>query len=433
MVRSAYRSIAVAITLCLAITSAASAKDPPKDEQPYVEGSVQLFVRTFKDVSPEDRASTRFRIPFLSIVRVRSARMGVPGLSAEVLGFGEVEAIEPLTGPRGRGDLLLANIAWRGLAKNALTIRAGRQLVFSGAANNAIMDGLYTSVRLPGSVELEAWGGYASEPEFDQSLGDWLTGARIAWNPWDYGHIGVSFAHERRFGEISREMLGIDLAWRQLRWLQVTGYTLLKTRDFGLAEASLRIDGRPGRDWQVGAGYRRFDPEARIPLTSIFSVFNHRHFDEVRLHAGWFPHRGPFSVHAEGALLVYDDEELGGHALIRPRLRLSRALGSVIGIEAGRVDNPDDGYWSVRAYGLVSPLEWMHLSADVEEAIHDTERNDQSLSTVARLTVGFDVIAGLTIMADGALTVNPTFEQHWAGTLRIAYDFSNRPRRRVLR
>ncbi len=280
----AHSALGALVLLCAApaLTRADTpAKPATPAEPPRVYGELRTYIRGWQDTSPEDRATQRFRLPFLQTVYVGSNRVGVKGLSIEALGYGEIESVEPLVGNRGRGDLLMATIAWRGLPNDMLMLKAGRQIVHVGAANNAIIDGFSGRLELPLSFTLEAWGGFTAEPGFDWGTDRWQAGARAAWSPFDVGHLGVSFAQERMFGEPSRELVGIDFAWRQFKWLDTTGYFLIDDLSRRLQEAELYIEGHPTREWQLQAEYRHVDVAARIPKTSIFSVFSNATYDQA--------------------------------------------------------------------------------------------------------------------------------------------------------
>lgn len=422
-----------AIVLALATVAQATTPDGPRPyEEERIYGSLNMYIRLSEDVSPESRATTRFRLPFLQTVHVGSHHTGVAGLSVEALGYGEIEAIEPFTGSRGRGDLLLGTVTWRGLENGALTLRAGRQLLWVPAANNGILDGLFVGLRLPLGFQVQAWGGFTAEPDFDQSAENYQTGGRLAWVWRDYGSVGVAFSHEAQFGEVAREVLGADWSWRQFRWLQAAGLVLVDTVEMSLQELHAYVETTPGADVRVHAEYRRFDPDARIPKTSIFSVFNDRTFDEAGASVGWFPREGMVSVFADGSVLVYEDDEIGGKVLVRPRVVFRRGWGDMIGLEAGRTWSHDTGYWNVRLFGAYSPLEWLHLTASTEQAILDDDLNGHGWSNVSRLNAGADVGEGFSVLLDGMVTVSPYVNQEWAGLLRLSWDLTRRaPRREV--
>ena len=422
-------------SLCFIVLAAMLAASTANADLPYEEGAVfgalRTYVRLSQDVSPESRAATRFRLPFLQTVHVGSRRTGVEGLSVEAYGFGEIEAIDPLHGNRGRADLLLATVTWRGLTDHMLTVRGGRQLIGSPAANNVILDGLYTSLALPLDLYVQGWGGFVAEPGFDEAADRWAAGARLAWNPIGAGHVAVSFAHETEYGEVARQVLGIDFSWTQIRWIAVSGMALMDLAGEDLQEIDLSLFSNPHSDWRLSADYRRYDPSARIPKTSIFSVFNNRFYDLMGGAVTWAPRKGLVSVEAAGSGLMYDDGEAGMRMRLQPKLVFNRAAGDVVGLDVGRVASDVNGYWSVRAFGAWRPIERLYLSADTEQAFYDEAQNGHSWSHVSRLGAGVDVIAGLSIRADAAVTVSPAYEQNWLGMVRIDYDLSGHAKKGV--
>lgn len=401
---------------------------------PVVYGRLQTYMRLYEDVSPKDRAAKQFRLPVLTTVHVGGYRLGVEGLSAEVLGYGELEAFEPREGPIGRADLLLATVTWRGLPDRMLTVIAGRQLLHVAAANHAILDGLYARVALPAQVILEAWGGWTAEPEFGSDPERWQSGVRLAWDPWDHGHIGLSFHHEHSGDDVARERLGVDFAWRTLPWLQVVGHAFIDSVEMDLEEMLVRADVDVSRDLKVHAEYRRFDPAARIPKTSIFSVFAQTAYDEAGASLGWYPARSDLSVFGSGSLIVYPGGAVGGRVWIRPRLVVDREDGEVVGLELGRVQGPEDGYWDARVFGVWRPADRVSLAFDAEQAFYDEAQNGHSWSTFARASATLDLIAGLHVMGEVSVTLDPRFEQSWLSLVRIGYELSGHPpAREVLR
>ncbi len=442
-------ALAVLLASCCVVPGLALADEPTAEKEPAAEsepaaeiatpgpvvyGRLQTYMRLYEEVSPKDRAAKQFRLPILTTVHVGGYRLGVEGLSAEVLGYGELEAFEPRDGPIGRADLLLATVTWRGLPDRMLTLVVGRQLLHVAAAGNGILDGLYARVALPAQIIIEAWGGFTAEPEFDSDIERWQSGVRLAWDPWDHGHLGVSFHHEHSGDDIARERLGVDFAWRTFPWLQVVGHAFIDTVELDLEEMLVRADVDISRELKLNAEYRRFDPAARIPKTSIFSVFAQTAYDEVGGSAGWYPERSGFSVFGRGSLIVYPGGDVGGRASIRPRLVLDREDGEVIGLELGRVQGPESGYWDARVFGVWRPAKVVSLALDAEQAFYDEAQNGHRWSTFARASATLDLVAGLHVMAEMSVTLDPRFEQNWLSLVRLGYDLSGKARsREVLR
>ena len=422
---SSRRSFALwAVALVGLLPVAANAAEPRP-----VFGELRTYIRLWEDVSPEDRASTRLRVPILQTVHVGSYATGVDGLSVEALGFGQVEGIEPFDGERWKGDLLLAAVTWRGVADNILTVRLGRQLVYAGVANHAILDGAFVGLRLPKGFGLQTWGGFVAEPAFDQSLGSWQVGGRFAWGYMDRGHIAVSYVHERVEGDPSREVLGVDASWRQFQWAQLTGFLAVDMIGKVVQEVDTQLQITPGIDWTLDLRYRRNDPAARIPKTSIFSVFADHAYDDIGGQVGWIPKGHPTSLVLGGSALLYPNDEIGMRAFLRWRWVFDPLMGNMVGVEGSRVASEQNGFWSVRLFGMVRPIERLRLGLTTEQAIYDEDVHGLQWSHLTRFDVGVNLVEGLSILADASVLLGPNVDQQWIGMIRLSYDLSGRPAR----
>lgn len=433
MAKSTSASKAGVLALALFMAAPVVAQDLTPYREGAVFGRLVTYVRLWEDVSPQDRAATGLRVPVLQLVHVGSRNTGVDGLTVEAMGFGEIDAVEPLFDPRGRADLLLATVTWRGLPNGALTVRGGRQLVTAGVANNSIIDGLYVLGRLPLGFTVEAWGGISAEPQFENDVSHWQTGARLAWQALGYGHLAASYVHARRFGEVAREVVGVDFSWRQIRWLRAGGYALIDLVDSDLADLDISLSSSPDKAWRADLSYRRYDPDARLAKTSLFSVFNNRHYDRIGGSLAWYS-ESMVSVRASGSAIIYEDGTLGMRATLRPRLVFNRQAGDMLGLEGSRVGSDINGYWSTRLLGAYRPIDWMRLAADVEMAIHDNSESEDRdltdrLSTVARLNLGFELTSGIRLHGDVSVTTSPYVKQEWIGIIRFEWDPSFRTRR----
>ena len=421
-----YARAAGSLLLLLLAVPAARADDPIPYERQRLYGTLSTYIRAWDDTSPEDKAAKRFRMPFLQVAHVGSGNVGVPGMTVEAMGYGEIESFEPIVGNMGRADLLYAMVTWRGLPDDMLFMKGGRQIIHIGAGSNAIIDGLSVHLDVPLKFTLEGWGGWTADPGFGESRDAWQYGARVAWNPFDVGHVGVSFAQERIFGEPSRELVGLDFAWRQFRFFDFAGYAYYDNIAQELQELELYAESYVTKEWRVHGEYRHFNPDARIPKTSIFSVFTDRTAEEAGGSIGFFPRTGLLALYAGVAALIYGPDDLGLRAMLRPRLMLNRKNGNLVGLEGSRIQNKDNGYWSVRGYGVWSPWPLVHLTADAEGAFYDHDIDGHGWSNVSRLTASFDVFDGARVLGDASVVLSPTFKQEWVGMLRFTYDLSGK-------
>ncbi len=416
---------------------------PPSPSEPTGEatstgriyGSSQTFFRWYEVLDPNDPGGKVFQTPIYEYITLGSDDVGVEGFSVHLRGFGRVHVVDPVAGEgdKFQGDVLVGTLTYR-CPKGRVFARIGRQFLFGGAGNATLLDGAFVEMRPGLDLAVSGYAGYVPFPAFEYDPGRWAFGGRLAYDPWDFGRLGVSFGGERGEGQWARAHLGADWAFRYLRWLDVSGSLLVDLLDRGStwlearSIASVLLD----RDWRFSFDYGMFNPTGRLPKTSIFTVFTDTRYHVVGGEVGFFG-EGMLEARAYGRYYRYSGDSAGYEAGLRPVLRLGAERQHLAGVEVSRLRGPWNAYTAVRVFGLYRPVRRLDLTVDFAEYLYDHDvwgrarsgaRTRYDRSHVAVLTAGYEVLEGARVQADLSVTVNPEFEQQWVGLLKFTYDFS---------
>jgi hypothetical protein len=379
----------------------------------------------YQVVDPDDPTSARYQMPIFEYLTLGSDDVGVRGFSVHLSGFGVGNIRNPIEGDRFSGDVLVGTVAYR-TPKGMFSGRLGRQIL-SETGTTRLMDGLYLKLDPGARVELSAYGGFVPYPRFGYDAMRVVFGGRVGYNPFDWGRIGLSFTEERDDveGEAERALshLGVDYALRRWRWIDLSGFLLADMVDGGIAESRTVVTTTPHRWVKLSVDYGLFDPSARIPKTSIFSVFTdtfyHAIGGDVALRTdGWL------AASAYGRYFLYGEGDDGYQVGIRPSVTFRRATRDQVGIEASRLKAPTNAYWQARAYGIWSPFRGADVTLDVDNYLYDSDVKGFDRSHIVRLTAGYEVFRNARVQGDVAVTVNPDFEQMVSGLVKFTYAFS---------
>jgi len=389
-------------------------------------GSSETLFRFYEVLDPNDPGRKVFQTPAYEYLTLGSDDVGVEGFSVHLRGFGRLQIVDPVAGEGDKfhGDVLIGTLSYR-CPKGRIFARLGRQFVFEGAGNNVLLDGAYVQARPGLDLEVSGYAGYVPFPSFSYDSGRYAFGARIAYNPWDFGRIGISYGAERGDAQWARANLGADWAFRYFRWMDFSGSLLLDLLDRGTpvqevrSVASVILD----QDWRFSVDYGMFNPVGRLPKTSIFTVFTDERYHAVGGEAGFFG-EGMLLVRAFGRYFRYGSDRSGYEAGVRPALRFGPQQDSMAGVEVTRLRGPWNAYTLFRVFGLYRPVRRLDLTADFAEYRYDEDIRGTKGSHVVGLTAGYEVFEGARVQADLFVAVNPEFEQQWTGLLKFTYAFA---------
>ena len=311
----------IAMLLALLVPTANAWADEESPAPPYDAGRIYwntttiLNLNGLSDPSSSGDAKARMRIYEFLTLETRDA--GAKGLSFNVSGWIGGDLLDPYASVEEdvvRGDLLYGNVAWKGLDDN-LRIKAGRHFVWAGAAvGGLVLDGVSIAGDLPWDIELSAYGGIAAPPRFryaaDEYKYDYAAGARLAWAPWDIGHIALSYGREGHEDQIAREQVGIDLDVTYFDWLGVYASTLVDLVNKDLDEGRVHVDAVPIDGLHVEVNYEGVDTTSRIRKTSIFHVFSDDVYHAAGASVDW-QSPGWLGLNAGYRHYIYTGDEMG--------------------------------------------------------------------------------------------------------------------------
>ncbi|MBM4387507.1 MAG: hypothetical protein FJ088_07180, partial [Deltaproteobacteria bacterium] len=176
-------------------------------------------------------------------------------------------------------------------------------------------------------------------------------------------------------------------------------------------------------DLKVYANYSLSRPDARIPKTSIFSIFTDGKYQSFGGELGYFS-EGLLSARLGGRYLVFDGGGSGYELKFKPVISSGRVDADMAGIEVGRLKEDDNGYTSLRFFGSYR-IEKLTATLDANNYFYDEKVSGYSRSHIVTLTFGYDIFENALIQGDIVATVNPEFDQEWAGLLKFNYFFNS--------
>lgn len=388
-----------------------------------VHASVRVLGLATGQMRPGSTAATDVHAPTLELLSIDARNIQGSGMFGAMYGF---LAQQWGAAPSGRSaDVMTGYVGWEGV-DHRLRVQAGRLAVFAGAPRYVFLDGAATTVRLPGDVRVDAYAGSGLYETFEKSFSAPVYGGRVAWMPWEIGHIGIAAQgvdEQRATGsgtEAARRTVGVDASLRAWKPLLLTGTYAHDLIGGGLQEARLDAAFRLSPHLAVHARGEVRDPLAWLPKTSIFNAFVAR--TDGLVGAG-------FDLDTPGALSVsggYDRFLTGAggldgyRAFAETRLRIDPAGRYRAGLQVGRLFNGENGYDQVRVYVTAKAGSRWTITGDLDgyrffHAIHE-----ERLSTRALLGVRCAVVPGVVVGLDGQLWRNPYFESQAMGLLTLA-------------
>ncbi len=309
----------------------------------------------------------------------------VDDLRVVVSGWGELAFGDAREGTL-TGDLDVGFVEAKLLGR--LTLRAGRQLVFGGAARATPVDGVSLDARLWRGLHVMGYGGAPATPRFARKLGDAIVGARTYYRLSPDAEFGASFVHVLDDGHVARQDLGFDARVRPLRPLTLTGFVVLSTAELRIAEADAAITWQPRPTIDATLEYRRTAPDLFLPRSSIFSVFS----TETRDEAGAVLYLRPISrLRLSGDYhVVIDDAGVGHRADAKATLLVGPSYATSLGVELRELHRPGSGYTQARLFALHHPLPALVIALDLDAYWLERAVNGQSFSLTGAASLGWE-------------------------------------------
>jgi hypothetical protein len=395
------------------------------------EGAIHFSARSVtianRELRPGAFNESEFALPTFQLLSFEGENLGGTGFFGNFSGYTSQHLVSDL-GEEKAGDLVYGYVGWEDASKN-VRVLLGRQLVFAGAPRYVFLDGASTIVRLPMDLRLDAYAGTAAFGAFEEVFQAPTYGGRLAWTPWEWGHIGASFqevrgpvaAGEGEETEIgaARRSVGVDFSVRKFGPMLWTGSYAYDLLGGGTQEA--RVDGtyRFNKWLSVyGRGEVR-DPLAWLPKTSIFNAFVSRTDGIV---GGGFDLRTPGALSVNGGyerFLVGDDQVDGYRGFMDFALRIDADGRYRTGVTVSRLSNGDNGFTQARLYGRARVIDGVSVAGDVDTYFFFRDIRQESKSVMGSLSVRWDAKRGLEVGVDGQVWTNPYYTSQGMGLLTV--------------
>lgn len=353
-------------------------------------------------------------------------------VSFHLSGWGRFElADEGYFEDAGDGELMYGYLEYRPAGYN-VNLRAGRQYVFAGVANEAV-DGVSVSAEAKGGMLFSVYGGLpVGLTDTDGAGGDMLVGGRVAHRSSLY-QFGLSYKLVENDSATAQEQVGSDLALFLPGRVNLTGLSRynIETEDFaehsyeaniGLGPVNLRpfVERYRYEDY-FNAGAKTVNPFRFLAIR-----------DETLTVAGSDVSYNPaedinFMLRAKAL-----DYEIADTAIYASAMLTSYSDGvGNFGAEVGRLegDLDRDSYTLSRLFAYLEdfnqafPIEF--ISADMMLAIYDEDIRGEGEAYFLSLGAGKNLMKGdLRLKAAAEYSSDPYYTEDLRGSVSATYLFA---------
>ena len=333
-------------------------------------------------------------------------------------------------------DLVTAYAQGRLLDRH-LTLRLGRIETAAGTARMIQIDGGQAVVLLPAGFQVS---GYAGSPvaqrfatrsgplSWNPVGGDLATGGRLGWSlalPGAPGRgidLGASVNYVTDAGNPVREEVGADARVKLWEPLVVSASGAYSVYDSRLAEIVAQAGWTIAKPVLVEADYRFVAPDLLLARNSILSVFS---ASDRQIFGGgvtWFVSRalkvaGYYHVQLEPGATEDAAKYVGSDATARVEWQRGP---STLGAEAYYLDAFENGYTGGRIFGR-RDCGRAFATADVLAYFFRDKVNGQSSAVTGSLSLGYELLRGLSAVASGQAGVTPYMEQTYEFMAKLVY------------
>lgn len=408
------RATARGAALILAVAALATA--PPARAE-IVDASVTTLLNGRSDVR-DGRVYTVVPAYEMLQLRLDDVHSKYVDLRVVVSAWGEVAFGDPYSG-RYTGDIDVGYVE-AAIVDRRLTLRAGRQLVWAGAARVFQLDGGSARWRIHRGFYLDVYGGVPVVARFGVKLGDVAAGGRASWRPSFDSELGLSFFETLDAGHVGRQDLGADGRWAPLHELAFTGYLIYAAPERRIAEADVGATWQPSTLVDLRAEYRRTAPDLFLPRSSILSVFATESRDEAggQLYAKPLPR-----LSLEGDYhFVFDATGFGQRGGGRLSVHAGRAYQTLLGVEARTLRLPGNGYTEARVFCTHRLTPSLLVALDYDTYVLEQPINGATLSLTGSATVAWDFARGWRAVVTGFADTTPLVERRFEILARLVYN-----------
>ncbi len=318
-----------------------------------------------------------------------------------------------------------------------LTLRVGREIVSTGVARTIQLDGGDAVLVLPagfrvsgyvGAPVTQRFGTRSSMVSWNPVGGDLAYGGRLGWGlavPGGAGRgldLGASINMVEDHGDPVRQEVGVDARVKPIDPLVVTAFGAYSLWDQRTSEGSVRVAVSATPRLLLEADYRYVAPDLLLARNSILSVFSAEERQEI---GGGFSYgvTRTLNVGANYHALVEPGREegttfIGNEADAKVEWHRGNTLA---GLEGFLLDALDNGYVGGRLFGR-QEMGRAFAAADVLLHSFRAQVNGQDFAFTGALTLGYELLGGLSAVVSGRAGVTPFMEQTFEVMAKLVYN-----------
>lgn len=408
---------------------------------------LRIFEQTVAPGPDGSAVTTETLAPAYEYLSLRGARIDTPwgkdALDLELSGWLGTSLLGDRGDPNPDGDITVAHVTQR---MGPVYFRVGRQIVTTSAARFSPFDGVGVGLITEAGVEVTAYGGFAVLPRWSERpsyhlLGSafdtwleapealprperanhWVTGGRLRYAYHDLLQGSVAFHRAEERGDLGASNLGFDGVLSPWSTVELAASVLLDLDRVMVAEAEGSVDLYPTEDLSVALQARHAVPALLLSKQSVFSAFSGGSFDELGADCS-YALGGGFSFGIGQYAELLPERELGMRTLVRVRVEPDRARRLRLQLVYGRVQEPENGYHSLRVSGSVALARPLTFVGEQAIYLYDEPIRGTTLSAVESLNLAYQGSFPLQLVLGGSLVSSPYAFHDAQATLRLVYE-----------
>jgi hypothetical protein len=318
-----------------------------------------------------------------------------------------------------------------------LTLRLGRTEVAAGTARMMQIDGGEAVAFLPAGFRISGYAGSPVSQRFTtrsgvltwNAIGGTLAyGGRLGWSlvlPGGAGRgldVGTSVNWVEDKGNPVKQEVGADARLKLVDPLVITGSGAYSVYDKRVAEAIARLGWTVNPKVLLEADYQYLAPDLFLARNSILSVFSAEERQIFGGGATWFAGRGIkvagfYHLQLEPGATEGAAKYVGQQANARVEWQRGPTLAGIEGFYLTAFEN---GYVGGRLYGR-RDFGRAFAAVDVLAYFFREDVNGHSSDFTGALTLGYDLLSGLSAVISGQGGVTPFMEQTFSFMAKLVY------------
>ena len=371
-------------------------------------------------------------VPLYEYLSADAANLGGKPLSFHFYGWGRVDLDKDSGSGSTSGEVGSIYLEYLHPEGNAQA-KLGRFFLTEGAAME-IIDGAFVKATTPVGLGVSLYGGVPVEYSIlgNTSGGDSLFGGRVFFVRPGFVEIGASYLKENgTFQEgKDRELVGGDLWLRVAPSVELTGQAAYNRSVSEMASQRYAVRIVPGSTLDISAGYESYTYKGLFQATLnpafVFpSVDNNDKVQTIFGIVDWAFVPG-WTLEVAGKNIRHDKSDPGdanrGEVGVRYTYNDKK---DVAGLSAAFVsaDQAKNEYQEYRGFASYSPSK-LRVTLDALTQRYREEINGKKNQYQVVATAGYQLLAALQLSGNLTYTQSPSFQEDWAGLIRVTYDFA---------